>query len=140
MKSEFTHNLKTLFFLMKVNLDKNLLKYDLTASQLEVLHFIMRQPNNVNQREIERGLNLSNPTINGLLSRLEEKKFICRVRDKEDMRNKKIVICPKCREILEEVEVDRCRFEEKIYNDISMQELEVVNNFIIKIINNLEGE
>ncbi len=140
MRSEFAHNLKTLFFLMKVNLDKNLLKYDLTASQLEVLHFIMRQPNNVNQREIERGLNLSNPTINGLLSRLEEKKFICRVRDKEDMRNKKIVICPKCREILEEVEVDRCRFEEKIYNDISMQELEVVNNFIIKIINNLEGE
>ena len=140
MRSEFAHNLKTLFFLMKVNLDKNLLKYDLTASQLEVLHFIMRQPNNVNQREIERGLNLSNPTINGLLSRLEEKKFICRVRDKEDMRNKKIVICPKCREILEEVEVDRCRFEEKIYNDISMQELEVVNNFKIKIINNLEGE
>ena len=44
----------------------------ITSSQCEVLDFLLRSgQEEVNQRDIEKALNLGNPTVTGLLKRLE---------------------------------------------------------------------
>ena len=59
-------------------------EYDLTLSQLELQHFLFTQQEKgipVNQRSIEEMLHLKNPTVTGILKRLESKGFVVRVND-----------------------------------------------------------
>ena len=69
------------FSLIKKKMDKHmnegLKKYDLTKSQQDVLgylHFTDKDP--VIQRDIEEHFHISNPTVTGILNRLEQKGFI----------------------------------------------------------------
>ena len=64
-------------------------EYDLTLSQLELQHFLFQQQEKgvaVNQRFIEEMLHLKNPTVTGILNRLESKGFVARVADPRDRR------------------------------------------------------
>lgn len=46
----------------------------ITSSQCEVLDYLFHcDKEEVNQRDIEKALNLKNPTVTGLLQRLDEK-------------------------------------------------------------------
>ena len=58
-------------------MNEGLKKYDLTKSQQDVLgylHFTDKDP--VIQRDIEEHFHISNPTVTGILNRLEQKGFI----------------------------------------------------------------
>lgn len=140
MNTRFSHNLKKLFFLMKNNFDKNLNKYDLTSSQLEVLFCLYHSSKVLNQRDIERDLNLTNPTINGLLSRLETKDFIKRDKDIKDCRSNVIKLTNKSKEIITIIINSKDKFENKLFAGITEEEINNVNNFMKKLICNLEGE
>ena len=54
--------------------NKNLQQYNLTQSQMDVLVYLKHHENStVTQRDLEAGLGLKNPTITGILNRLENK-------------------------------------------------------------------
>ena len=56
--------------------DKNLLKYNLTGMQMEILCYLKCNPDKeIHQREIEYWFQLKNPTVTGILNRLEEKRL-----------------------------------------------------------------
>ena len=58
-------------------LNKNLKKMDLTASQYEVLDYLMHSRKaDVCIKDVQKALNYKQPTVTGILSRLEEKGFI----------------------------------------------------------------
>lgn len=65
-------------------------KYDLTSSQFDVLFWILkrRQRDNLDtiQKDIERYFHISNPSVSGIISRLEQKGFVERVRSEKDRR------------------------------------------------------
>ena len=62
--------------------DKNLLKYNLTGMQMEILCYLKCNPDKeIHQREIEYWFQLKNPTVTGILNRLEEKGYITRRRN-----------------------------------------------------------
>ena len=57
--------------------DKNLLKYNLTGMQMEILCYLKCNPDKeIHQREIEYWFQLKNPTVTGILNRLEEKGWV----------------------------------------------------------------
>src|SRR5699024_4850070 len=67
--------------------DRNLQKYNLTAAQLDVMIYLKCSgEEEIHQRQIENWFQLKNPTVTGLLNRLEEKGFIIRRTNPADRR------------------------------------------------------
>ena len=76
--------------------DKNLLKYNLTGVQMEILCYLKCNPDKeIHQREIEYWFQLKNPTVTGILNRLEEKGYITRRRNPADGRYRIIEVTEK---------------------------------------------
>ena len=81
---------------MEKNLNKDLEDIDLTGMQAHVLIYLYKNRKNIiNQRDIEREFELTNPTVNGILKRLENKGFIKRVVRLNDARNNERMITDK---------------------------------------------
>lgn len=53
-------------------------RYDLTPAQASILMYLEKADHPVNQRELENYFRLSNPTVTGLMKRMEAKGFIRR--------------------------------------------------------------
>ena len=71
------------------NRNKNLADFDLTAAQSDIIVYLMnnyQEMSEINQLDIQKHLQLSNPTVSGLLNRLEEKGFISRTSSIHDAR------------------------------------------------------
>ena len=79
---------------------QTLKKYGVTSSQMEVLIYLNRnQDHEINQREIEYSLHRSNPTVTGILNRLEKNEFILRQPSNKDARYKCIVSTNKAKQL-----------------------------------------
>lgn len=120
-------------------------EYDLTLSQANVLRFLRinkMQGNAVTQKDIEKHLNASNPTVSGLLDRLEDKGFINRVIDPKDARRRIVVYTDKLNEFDMKMINKLDSFEEFILTDLSDDEKEELFDMLemmIERIKVLEG-
>ena len=83
MKNQGSHNdigclIKIIDKKIIKEINKNLVKFNLTATQEKVLWIIYygQKKGDVFQKDIERELDLSNPTVTGIVKRLEEKDFL----------------------------------------------------------------
>jgi len=71
------------------NRNKHLADYSLTAAQSDIIVYLIRnyeEKDEINQLDIQKHLQLSNPTVSGLLNRLEDKGFISRTSSIKDAR------------------------------------------------------
>ena len=67
--------------------------YDLTNSQFKILKYLlMPHPESVKQVDIERYFSMTNPTVTGLVQKLEKKGMIERKINPQDSRSK--ILCP----------------------------------------------
>ena len=67
--------------------NNRLKKLGLTASQCAVLDYLFNSSaDEVNQRDIEKALSLKNPTVTGILKRMEENGFVFIVPSTRDKR------------------------------------------------------
>lgn len=73
------------------NINEQLKQFDLTKSQQDVLHFLHKnRSKQIKQKDIEDFFHISNPTVTGILNRLEQKGYIERISSDEDKRVKYI--------------------------------------------------
>lgn len=73
-------------------INEQLKQFDLTKSQQDVLHFLHKnRSKQIKQKDIEDFFHISNPTVTGILNRLEQKGYIERISCDEDKRVKYIV-------------------------------------------------
>lgn len=77
--------------------NRNMAEYGLTSIQADVLVFVLMtyQKREVNQLDVQAVFKLTNPTVSGIVDRLEEKGFIKRVRSEKDARFRSLVALPK---------------------------------------------
>lgn len=131
------------FSLIKKKMDKHmnegLKKYDLTKSQQDVLgylHFTDKDP--VIQRDIEEHFHISNPTVTGILNRLEQKGFIERKLNQKDKRVRAIVLTQKEQDLHEDI-VKQIRTMESRFGNVLGDEKKVQLLKILKeLAENLE--
>lgn len=129
---------KKIHTVFETETNKELQKLNLTRSQLEILIFIkfqIKRNIEVNQIDIEKEFNLKNPTVTGILNRLEEKGYIKRVPSSKNARFKKIVITDNVYDILEKANKKGQVMEEKIKECLTEQEQEDLTKILEKIIN-----
>lgn len=128
---------KKIFQVIEKNMNKKLEKYDLTNTQAFILIYLYK--NIVNQREIEKKFNLTNPTVNGILNRLESKEFIIRSISAKDARNKEIHLTERSVSLINEMRKEAKQLEKEMIAGISKEELNIFNDVLKKIFNNLQG-
>lgn len=113
-------------------------EFELTSTQTEVLKFlIMHQGEEINQRDIEKSLNLKNPTVTGILKRMELKGFILRRADKYDKRYKQIILTEKSMELHRTVFSSIKDIEALLVQGFSRDEIKMLKRMLEKVLNNI---
>lgn len=122
-EKEFNRRLKTL---------------GITASQCEVLDYLLScSKEEVTQKDIEKALNLRNPTVTGLLKRLDEKGFILSVPSNKDKRCKNIYPTEKAYDIQRRMEADRKRLDKLLTLGLSKKETAALERMLDKVLYNI---
>ena len=75
---------------IKVNADSDLSGHNLTMAQSRVLVYLLNKGGKATQKQIEDYLEVSHPTVVGIVSRMEKNGFLTSKVDQEDHRNRVI--------------------------------------------------
>ena len=104
--------------------NRNMSVYNLTSIQADVLMYILNnyQAREVNQLDIQAVFKLTNPTVSGIIDRLEEKEFIKRVRSEKDARYRRLVPLPKGEALYEELHRSAIQAEADLVKDMTPEE------------------
>lgn len=125
---------------MEKTMNEALRKYDLTKSQQDVLGFLHHTNKEfVIQKDIEEHFHISNPTVTGLLNRLEQKGFIERIKDPRDKRSRIIVLTEKEDEFHDSIE-NHVRYMESKFDDVLGDQKDILLDILKKITESFESE
>ena len=121
----YTELLKQISLRFELECNRMLSEYDLTLAQMELQHFLFIQREkgvSVNQRLIEEMLHLKNPTVTGILNRLENKGFVVRLPDPHDRRVNIVALTDKADALRDEVAATRDKTEEMLLEGFTDEE------------------
>lgn len=138
-ENEIAKLLRTLHISMHRNFNNSLEEMNLTIAQSEILFFLFRcsEQQEINQKDIERITHLTNPTVSGLLQRLEDKELIIRKVSKKDGRYRTIEVTEKALEIKQKMEKRGAEANEKLLEGISEEEQIELKRMITIMISNV---
>lgn len=103
-----------------------------SPTQFQIIECILESPTQeINQKDLEKRLNLSRATISGVLQTMEKSNLIMRVTNKEDVRTKKIILNEKTKELFEKKRKIIEKTEQEIIKNISEEDLET----FLKVLN-----
>lgn len=117
--------------------DIHLKEIDLTLSQARILLFLDQERHRIiRQQDIEKALNLTNPTVSGLLCRLEEKEFIKRRIQADDQRCRNIFLTEKAEQIIDSIYQNVRFIERLLFEDLSNEEIKTLCKLLNKVARN----
>lgn len=129
--------IKQVHILQEQRLNKKFERFGLTGAQTFTLVslFKAREKNKkLNQKDLERILDISNPTVTGILNRLEAKDLIKRVPCKHDARIKYIEVTQKAIELDKEIRKTFKESEQELVSSLTPEEIDRLNEYLIKIL------
>lgn len=91
----------------------------------------------ISQRDVEKALNLKNPTVTGILKRLDEKGYILCVPNAKDKRKKNIYLTEKAYDIQRRMETDRRKLDRELTRGMSKREVESLTKNLEKLLYNI---
>ncbi|WWR15083.1 MarR family transcriptional regulator [Lachnospiraceae bacterium JLR.KK008] len=125
----------------KSKFDMELEQVGLTAAQMQVLIYLLRNSDNgkeITARELEKRFQVSNPTMSGILKRLEKKQFIMRLPGSIDKRNKQIKIRGDVEIFGRLIEARVGKEMERMFAGFTPQEIETLLQLITKLLHNIK--
>ena len=121
--------------------NKNLVKFNLTCVQHEILCFINKneKERDVFQKDIERCLKLTNPTVTGIIKRLEEKQMIVRCSSSIDARYKCLHLTEKGKDLIcKSFKFGSNTIEKQLVNNMTGEEVKVLKDLLYIALKNME--
>lgn len=131
--------IKTLDTMFETIANKELSDLKLTHSQLQILLYVKTRTERnieVNQIDIEKHFNLKNPTVTGILNRLEDKSYIERQISSKNARCKKIIVTDMAKKIINLGKKQVSNLEEELMNCLEKEEKQEFKKILNKIIKN----
>lgn len=120
------------------DLNIRLKRLGITSSQCAVLDYLFHtNKEEVNQRDVEKNLNLKNPTVTGILKRLDEKGFILCVPNATDKRKKNIYLTEKAYDIQRKMEADRRKLDRELTRGMTKKEIAALTRGLEKMLYNI---
>jgi DNA-binding MarR family transcriptional regulator len=118
--------------------NNQLKKLDLTSSQAEVLDFLFRcDEEEVTQRDIEKALSLKNPTVTGILKRMEEKGFVMILPSEKDKRCKNVYLTEQAFDIEKKMEAVRRKIDKNLTLGMTKREVEALQKVLNRVLYNV---
>ncbi|MGN1109741.1 MAG: MarR family winged helix-turn-helix transcriptional regulator [Oscillospiraceae bacterium] len=122
---------------LKVRADADLKRYDLTLAQSRVLAYLNACGGEATQKELEVFLEVSHPTVVGIVSRMEQKGYLtCRM-DESNKRNKLVRLTDKAKALGKEMEQNIVKNEKAMLSSLSDSEIEQLKHALMTIYGNL---
>lgn len=110
----------------------------ITASQCAVLDYLfVSSKEEVTQRDIEKALSLKNPTVTGLLKRLDEKGFILSVPSNKDRRCNNIFLTEKAYDIRRRMDLDRKKLDKMLTLGMNKKEVAALEKMLSRVLYNI---
>ena len=136
-RNEIGMLIKQISFQMRTHADMDLRKCDLTWSQAHLLRHLAKEEGQMSQKQIEKELEISHPTVVGLVQRLETKGFVESFSDEKDRRVKMVRLTERALEHWHFME-ERFREKEKIMTGgMSEEEVQELIRLLRKLHANL---
>lgn len=136
--TDIGYMIKCLDHRLRAQADANMAEGGLTYVQVRVLKIIWEHGGEVTQRRIEAELNVSHPTVVGIVDRLGKNGYVdCRT-DPSDHRNKLVRATEKARQHREWHDAQVKKTEHRITAGFSPEELEILRAMLTRLYANLE--
>lgn len=129
--------IKQVYFMNQARLNAMFAEFDLTASQTFTLIYLFRAQEKgkvINQRVIEKDMDISNPTVTGILNRLEHKGLIERTVSACDARIKNITLTEKALELDKILKRKFGENERQLVSCLSEEEVNALGIMLEKIL------
>ncbi|MDR1801483.1 MAG: MarR family transcriptional regulator [Lachnospiraceae bacterium] len=111
----------------------------ITSSQCDVLKYLFESGEEfVNQHDIEKALSLKNPTVTGILKRLDAKGFVIIVQNRTDKRCKNVYLTDKAYGIQRRMELDRKRIDKNLTLKMTEKEVAALTRALEKVLYNVQ--
>lgn len=137
MKHRIGYQFKLISDKLKVHADADLKNQGLTLAQSRVLTFLNEQDGIATQKEIEDYLQVSHPTVVGLVSRMEQNELVETWFDPKNRRNKMVRLTEKSKKIGENMDEVTEQHDKALLNGLSEQEQAELNRMLNIILKNL---
>lgn len=141
MSKRTGYMIKQINQLNQIRLNQMMAKFDLTATQTFTMIYLFKSYEKkiqVKQKDIEREMDISNPTVTGILNRLESKGLIERVECKNDARAKNICVTKKALDldiVLREMFSEN---EKQLVSSLNDEEKQQLDYLLEKILNDIQ--
>ncbi len=122
---------------LKVKADADLKRYHLTFTQSRVFAFLQEKGGQATQKEIEVFLDVSHPTVVGIVSRMEQSGYVICWQD-EDRRNKNVKLTQKAHSLDMDMEQHMLETERHLLEPLSSVEAEQLKRLLLRMNNHLE--
>lgn len=137
---ELAYYFKRIHLMFERDLNQMMRRFDLTAGQARVMIFLAETARReLCQRDIERHFGLSNPTVTGLLRRMEHKGIIEARPDPEDRRYKRLFLTEKGGEMAEMVGEHIRENDRKLVQGMSPEEEDALRRLLCRVMENMQG-
>lgn len=123
---------------IKISSDADLKKHDLTLTQSRVLAFLNSRGGQAGQKEIEEYLQVSHPTVAGLVSRMEQKGFLIVWQDPADRRTNIVKLTQKAMSVGEQIDAGVRTQDEKLLRTLSEEQVAQLRSTLKTILNNIK--
>ena len=126
---------------VNTKINKNLAEFNLTGVQHEILCFIDRNEHerDVFQKDIEKCLKLTNPTVTGIVKRLEEKEMIVRCPSSKDARYKCLHVTEKGRDVIcKSFKFGANHIEKNLVKGMTEEEIKIFKDLLYRSLKNME--
>lgn len=138
MKNCLLGNLiKHLNKMFEQQINENMISVNVTRSQMEVLVYTYIKNKNgieVNQVDLEKDLYLKNPTVTGLISRLEKKGYMKREKSSKGPNYKSVLITDEGIRIIEEGKRIADNVEKEMFSVLDKDEKKELTRLLQKVI------
>lgn len=109
--------------------------YDLTGSQFRILMVLYKSPScSVRQADIETAFSMTNPTVTGLVNKLENRGLVGRVSNPNDKRSKLLVLTEYAEEKRDEFISLANTLELEMTEGLSNEEVSCLSELLQKVI------
>ena len=125
---------------IKARADADLKTHDLTLTQTRVLGFLAESGGQATQKEIEADLQVSHPTVVGIISPMEQKGYLCTWTDPMDRRNKIVRLTDKAIKLDREIDATVAMQDEMLLRGLSEQQVDELRICLARIVRNFEHE
>lgn len=122
---------------LKVKADGDLKEFDLTLTQSRVFGFLGENGNQATQKEIEMFLEVSHPTVVGVVSRMEQKGYVTSWMDENDKRNKNVMLTEKAKNVEADMERRVVTMEQQLVESLSEKDVQRLKEMLRVVYKNL---